>query len=48
MISYQDEKLHINKKRVVEVRSYPGATTDDLIDYCRPAGRRHYYCPRRY
>ena len=40
MISYQDEKLHTNKKRVVKVRSYPGATIDDLIDYCRPIAHR--------
>ena len=40
MISYQDQELHTNKKRVVKVRSYPGATTDDLIDHCRPVARR--------
>ena len=40
MISYQDEKLYTNKKRVVKVRTYPRATTDDLIDYCRPVSRR--------
>ena len=40
IISYQDEKLHTNKKRVVKVRSYPGATTDHLIDYCRLVAHR--------
>ena len=41
MISYQDEKLHTNRRRIVKVRSYPGATSDDLIDFCKPIARRH-------
>ena len=30
MISYQDEKLHSNRRRTVKVRSYPGTTSEDL------------------
>ena len=41
MISYQDEKLHTNRRRIVKVRSYPGATSDDLIDFCKPIARRY-------
>ena len=40
MISYQDEKLHSNKRKTVKVRSYPGATSEDLIDFCKPIARR--------
>ena len=41
MISYQDEKPQTNRRRIVKVRSYPGATSDDLIDFCKPIARRH-------
>ena len=41
MISYQDEKLHTNRRRIVKVRSYPGATSDDLIDFCKPIVSRY-------
>ena len=41
MISYQDKKLHMNRRRIVKVRSYPGATSDDLIDFCKPIACRH-------
>ena len=30
MINYQDEVRHSNKNRVVRVKSFPGATTEDL------------------
>ena len=40
MISYQDEKLHSNRRRTVKVRSYPGATSKELIDFCKPIARR--------
>ena len=41
MISYQDKKLHTNRRRIVKVRSYPRATSDDLIDFCKPIAHRH-------
>ena len=44
MISYQDEKLHTNRRRIVKVRSYPGATSDDLIDFCKRITHRHNHC----
>ena len=40
IINYQDERLHTNKKRTVKVRSHPGATSEDLIDQCKPIVRR--------
>ena len=40
IINYQDERLHTNKKRIVKIRSHPGATSEDLIDYCKPIARR--------
>ena len=40
MISYQDEKLHSNRRRTVKVRSYPGATLEDLTDFCKRIARR--------
>ena len=40
MISYQDEKLHSNRRRTVKVRSYPGATSEDLIYFRKPIARR--------
>ena len=40
IIDYQDESLHTNKKRIVKIRSHPGATSEDLIDYCKPIARR--------
>ena len=29
-----------NKERSVTVRSFPGATTDDIQDYCKPIAKR--------
>ena len=40
IINYQDERLHTNKKRIVKIRSHPGATSEGLIDYCKPIARR--------
>ena len=40
IINYQDERLHTNKKRIVKVRSHLGATSEDLIDHCKPIARR--------
>ena len=40
IINYQDERLHTNKKRIVKIRSHPGATSEDLIDSCKPIARR--------
>ena len=40
MISYQDEVRHSNKNRIVRVRSFPGATTEDILDHCKPIARK--------
>ena len=40
IINYQDERLHTNKKRIVKISSHPGATSEDLMDYCKPIARR--------
>ena len=39
MINYQDERKHSNSRRIVKVRSFPGATSKDL-DYCKPTAIR--------
>ena len=39
-MKYQDERLHTKKKRIVQVRSYAGARSEDLIDHCKPVARR--------
>ena len=43
IINYQDERLHTNKKRIVKVRSHPGATGEDLINHCKPIARSSPY-----
>ena len=40
MINYQDERKHSNSRRTVKVRSFPGATSKDLLDYCKPTAIR--------
>ena len=40
IINYQDEGLHMNKKRIVKIRSHPRATSEDIINYCKPIARR--------
>ena len=40
IINYQEERLHTNIKRIVEVKSHPRATSEDLIDHCKPIARR--------
>ena len=40
IISCQDKRLHTNKKRIVKVGSHLEATSEDLIDYCKPIARR--------
>ena len=39
MINYQDQVRHSNKNRIVRVRSFPGATTEDILDHCKPIAR---------
>ena len=33
MINYQDEVRHSSKNRTVRVRSFPGATTEDILSH---------------
>ena len=40
MINYQDERKHSSARRIVKVRPFPGATTVDLLDFCKPSGRK--------
>ena len=40
MESYQDEKSHCSRRRTVKIRSYHGATLEDLTDFCKPIARR--------
>ena len=40
MIHYQDEVRHSNKNRIVRVRSFPGVTTEDILDHCKPIARK--------
>ena len=40
LINYQDEVCHSNKNRIVIVRSFPGATTEDILDHCKPIARK--------
>ena len=35
MINYQDEVRHANKNRIVQVRSFPGTRTEDILDQCK-------------
>ena len=40
MINYHDKVRHSNKNRIVRVRSFPGATTEDILDHCKPVARK--------
>ena len=40
VITHQDEKQHFNRKRIIKVRPYPRATTEDILDFCKPIARR--------
>ena len=40
MINYQDEHKHSSARRIVEVRSFPGVTTVDLLDFFKPSARK--------
>ena len=40
MIIYEDEVSHSNKNRIVRVRSFPGATTEDILDHCKSVARK--------
>ena len=40
VITHQDEKQHFNRKRIIKVRPYPTATTEDILDFCKPIARR--------
>ena len=40
MVNYQDERKHSSARRIVKVRSFPGATTVDLFDFCKPSARK--------
>ena len=40
MVNYQDERKHSGARRIVKVRSFPGATTVDLLDFCKPSARK--------
>ena len=40
MINCQDEVRHSNENRIVRVRSFPGAATEDILDHCKPIARK--------
>ena len=40
MVNYQDERKHSSARRIVKVRSFPGATIVDLLDFCKPSARK--------
>ena len=40
IVKHLDGKKLSNKQRHVYVKSFPGATSDDFIDYCKPIAKR--------
>ena len=51
IVKHFDGKKLSNKQRHVYVKSFPGATSDDFIDYCKPIAKkntRHYGSARRH
>ena len=40
IINYQNKVRHSNKNKIVRVRSFPEATTENILDHCKPIARK--------